>query len=64
MMKNLSRGACLALALVGAGPAIGAEPDKHDQKQSHASDADGYRTHYLCPIRRDTRVGQIGVPAG
>ncbi len=41
--------------------ARGAEPDKRDQKQSHASDADGYRIHYLCPIRRDTRIGQIGI---
>jgi hypothetical protein len=37
-------------------------PDKRDPRRSHASDADGYRVHYLLPIRRIyASHGQIGV---
>lgn len=36
--------------------------DKRDHHRSHASDADGYRVHYLLPIRRiQTIGGKIGV---
>ena len=39
--------------------------DKRDAQRSHASDADGYRVHYLLPIRRVERVGgKIGVFGG
>jgi hypothetical protein len=31
--------------------------DKRDRQRSHASDADGYRVHYLMPIRRGERIG-------
>jgi hypothetical protein len=37
-------------------------PDKRDRRRSHASDADGYRVHYLMPIRRSQTVGgRVGV---
>jgi hypothetical protein len=37
-------------------------PDKRDRQRSHASDADGYRVHYLLPIRRTQTVGgRVGV---
>lgn len=37
-------------------------PDKRDRQRSHASDADGYRVHYLMPIRRSQTVGgRVGV---
>lgn len=37
-------------------------PDKRDRLRSHASDADGYRVHYLLPIRRQETVGgRIGI---
>ena len=32
--------------------ADGSGADKRDRRRSHASDADGYRVHYLMPIRR------------
>ena len=39
--------------------------DKRDHRRSHASDADGYRVHYLLPIRRmQTIGGKIGVFGG
>ena len=39
--------------------------DKRDAQRSHASDADGYRVHYLLPIRRvQTIGGKIGVFGG
>lgn len=37
-------------------------PDKRDPQRSHASDADGYRVHYLLPIRRTQTIGgRVGV---
>lgn len=36
-------------------------PDKSDARRSHASDADGYRVHHLCPIRRVNTLGQVTV---
>jgi hypothetical protein len=39
--------------------------DKRDHRRSHASDADGYRVHYLMPIRRMQMIGgRIGVYGG
>ena len=34
-------------------------PDKRDPSRSHCADADGYRIHYLMPIRR-MNAGQVG----
>jgi len=45
--------------------ADGSGADKRDRRRSHASDADGYRVHYLMPIRRVRTIGdRIGVFAG
>ncbi len=38
----------------------GGELNKTDREQSHASDADGYRVHWVRPIRRLVSGGQLG----